>query len=227
MTMISVPAGPGLGMRYPQHCQMCARKPGANRPWCRTCQLQDGAPPTKFQSAGTYRTGHDVYIAGPFFNPEQMAVIEGIEKTLTSLGVSYFSPVREGGLVANVPDEVSAEVFCIDYMGIVHCHRVLAICTYEGADLWRTVGGADYYTPDQPNLNMFPVKLSDTGTVWEMGAAFDLDRPVIGYFPEGQLPAKMNLMLTECFVDIVHGLEELELYFTGHKEETRWAGSIQ
>lgn len=36
-----------------------------------------------------------VYIAGPFFNPAQIAVIEDIKKTLDLVNVRYFSPKDE------------------------------------------------------------------------------------------------------------------------------------
>ena len=36
-----------------------------------------------------------VYIAGPFFNPEQLAIIEDIKKVLQFSGLEYFSPKDE------------------------------------------------------------------------------------------------------------------------------------
>jgi nucleoside 2-deoxyribosyltransferase len=36
-----------------------------------------------------------IYIAGPFFNPEQLAIIEDIKKVLQFSGLEYFSPKDE------------------------------------------------------------------------------------------------------------------------------------
>lgn len=35
------------------------------------------------------------YIAGPFFSPSQLAIIEAIKKELVQLGIEYFSPKDE------------------------------------------------------------------------------------------------------------------------------------
>ncbi len=40
----------------------------------------------------------DLYIAGPFFTPEQLEIVEQIEIMCDHYGIKYFSPRQEGGV---------------------------------------------------------------------------------------------------------------------------------
>jgi len=67
-----------------------------------------------------------VYIAAPFFTPEQSAVVDRIEKTLNQFGVSYFSPRRECLCEPNCSAEKRRRAFEGNLVGVEEAKVVLA-----------------------------------------------------------------------------------------------------
>jgi hypothetical protein len=61
-----------------------------------------------------------IYLAGPFFNVAQRALIRTISRALTNLGAEVFSPLDE---IGHGGDEVAAK----DLDGLAGCHSVLAV----------------------------------------------------------------------------------------------------
>ena len=49
-----------------------------------------------------------IYIAGPFFNEDQVALIEAIEAVLTFNNMEFYSPRSEGVLFHMTPEEKAA-----------------------------------------------------------------------------------------------------------------------
>lgn len=134
-----------------------------------------------------------IYLAGPFFNSAQLAFIEQAEEALRASGVSFFSPRLQHAdeRVEITSDEQAAQVFDMNKREIYDCTHLLAVL--------------DYQLPDDLTLAVFDrpakrvlreVAVPDTGTVWEMGYAHALARPI--YALVDQTPHTLNLMLTRC-----------------------------
>lgn len=123
---------------------------------------------------------HHVYVASPFFNPNQITRVALVETLLEKLGYTYFSPRKELVCPPNASDEVRKQTFLSNEEGIKNAEMVIAI------------------TDDK-----------DPGTIWEMGCAYANDIPVIGVaFTLGNMP--FNLMLSESCVSTCKTVEELE-----------------
>ena len=107
-----------------------------------------------------------IYIAGPFFNEEEIRNVEYVEKLLTKKGIPFFSPMRYT-VEDEEPDTMAwaRKIFEIDRAGMDECDRVLIL----------------YYG-----------NYSDTGTAWECGYAYAVGKPVILVHVEGK---DSNLMM--------------------------------
>ena len=130
----------------------------------------------------------EVYIAGPFFNEEQKAVIEKIKNILKELKISYFSPgdelpILEGKKSSKKDRE---KVFIGNCNGITYSNFVIAV------------------------IDDF-----DPGTLWEMGFAFNDGRPILAY---SDVPDRgLNIMLEQSCVGFVNGEKELKQWLIEHK----------
>lgn len=93
-----------------------------------------------------------VYIAGPFFNDDQVKVIQRIEMLLKDKGINYFSPRSEGVLLdLNEVDRQAAkhDIYLKNVEMICECDHMIAV-----------------------------IDDRDIGTIWEMGYATALQIPV-------------------------------------------------
>lgn len=106
-----------------------------------------------------------VYLAGPFFNAEQLGAIERIESLLTDAGVEFYSPRKHLILKPQAPMKDRKKVFDENMTAISECNLILA-CT----------------------------EWPDSGTVWEMGLAYGLHIPVVGFTQKAD---KINVMLAQ------------------------------
>lgn len=123
------------------------------------------------------------YIAGPFFNDEQLSSLEMIETLLDKHGFSMFRPrIDAGKLDVHPTKENMKKVFMTDIKAIDHCTYVLADITYR-----------------------------DTGTSFEIGYAFAHHIPVILFCNE-EKGSKMNLMLAASCHKNFTSLLELDRY---------------
>lgn len=110
-----------------------------------------------------------VYIAGPFFNDKQKELIQRIEYTLEEYGMQYFSPRSEGVLVEMTPEEKEKQMEIIYNSNIQHmkdCKCMIAVI-----DDW------------------------DTGTVFEIGYAKALNKPV---FTLSDCDYGLNVMIRQA-----------------------------
>lgn len=100
-------------------------------------------------------TKHNVYIAGPFFNPEQVERVEYIKKVLDENEITYFSPKDSVILKPDATPEERKKVFQenLDMIDVSDC--IVAI------------------TNDK-----------DPGTLFEAGYAYGTNTPIV-YFVEG------------------------------------------
>ena len=102
--------------------------------------------------------GHEnmkVYIAAPFFNVNQLNVVQNIEQTLREAGIEFFSPRSEGTLKKMSPEERKEKMSDLFKSNVEH----MDWCTH-------CVAVIDDY---------------DTGTVWEMGYLFATGKEIVSY----------------------------------------------
>lgn len=110
-----------------------------------------------------------VYLASPFFNPEQIERIEYIEKLLEKIGFEVYSPRKDCSykLTPTSSNEEREAVFADNIRHIEHSDLVLAVT--DGKDM---------------------------GTIFEAGYAYGVDVPIL-YFAETLGTNLFNLMLAE------------------------------
>lgn len=153
----------------------------------------------------TYAPGRHVYLAAPFFNDEQRAVCDSIERTFAKVGLPLYSPRLDGGVLR--PDssqEIIKSTFNENVLSIRTASWILAV------------------------IDDF-----DPGTIWEMGAAFSLGVETLAFtsVPDRGL----NVMLQgSSKLGFIHGVEELEGiirkwagFDASAFPRNTWSGSVQ
>ncbi len=93
-----------------------------------------------------------VYLAGPFFNDEEIKNIEHAESVLKDKGLEYFSPMRHEVNSEPGTNEWADEIFNMDKEQIDKADVVVAM--YYGSN-------------------------SDSGTAWECGYASAIGKPIV------------------------------------------------
>lgn len=98
-----------------------------------------------------------IYIAAPFFNPEQVKIVEEIEKHLTENELEYFSP-REFGVIKDTPmtDDRMQRIYDMNIRMLGACNGMVAVID-------------DY----------------DTGTIFEIGHMAASNRLIVSYSSQG------------------------------------------
>lgn len=128
---------------------------------------------------------HQIYLAGPFFTPEQLALVQSLEQMLREQALVVFSPrLGQNALQMNslisakqkVPPELRKAVFRDNCVYIDEARLVVAVID-------------DY----------------DTGTVWEAGYAYRAEVPILTVTNRSY---GLNLMLAECVIGHCKGLVE-------------------
>ena len=123
-----------------------------------------------------------IYLASPFFNEEECAVLGRAEKILRERGFTVFSPREHEARDENVgKPSWSREIFSSDRAFIDWCDVVVML--YHG-------------------------NYSDSGTAWECGYAFGIHKPVVVV----QLGTSSNLMVHEGSHANLPDLEALKDY---------------
>lgn len=126
-----------------------------------------------------------VYLAGPFFNTEQLNIIRNLEMLISQEGLDSFSPSRDSIIVNKQTSKVELnEVFISNCKSIDDSDFVIAVLDYAGTELFF-----------EKNKKKYSINIPDTGTIWELGYAFSKSKPIIGFY--SQKPEKVNLMLSE------------------------------
>lgn len=110
---------------------------------------------------------YKVYLASPFFKPEQIERIEFIENTLEENGYTVFSPRKEFVVKPDATSEDRKKGFQGNCNAIDNCDFVIAVT--DGKDM---------------------------GTIWEAGYAYSSGIPIL-YFAETLGNNDFNLMLAE------------------------------
>ena len=129
-----------------------------------------------------------IYLASPFFKPNQVETIEKVEFMVTEAGLALYSPRHDGVLMGMTPAErlaAAPKIFKLNVSRIVHADAVLAVL-----DDW------------------------DAGTTWEVGFAFAHIRYNMGHTPNklfaftSERPT-LNVMLQQSFSAHAVGWEAL------------------
>jgi len=134
------------------------------------------------------------YLAGPFFNPAQVAVIKQIETLVeTVMGWTLYSPRRDGGVLLDMTPEVRAanarRLFVENVDRITQSDHVIAV-----------------------------IDDRDPGTVWELGYAYCLrrGREMLGNGTKPRIISftnhdyGLNIMIQECVDAHCRGIGQLQ-----------------
>ncbi|MFA7257616.1 MAG: nucleoside 2-deoxyribosyltransferase [Kiritimatiellales bacterium] len=144
-----------------------------------------------------------IYIAAPFFNSKQLAIVEGVEKILDKLSIPYYSPRKAGVLSPDSNDADRNAVYQSNVNALRSYATMVLACTAfplpDKVDLALVAKIAD------DDYRITPVNLPDTGTVYEIGFAVSRGIPVIGYHHciGDHTNESLNVMLTEAFEGFV------------------------
>ncbi len=130
-----------------------------------------------------------IYVAGPWFTPETMATQQRVEKLCAQYGWAVFSPRVELTLTKESTKDDHRRCFFMNNHGLQRCKLVLA--NVEGYD---------------------------TGTLWEMGAAYAYDTPVVIYSPNPD--RKLNLMLAQGCRGFLAGWDAIERFLLPQEDRT-------
>ena len=166
-----------------------------------------------------------IYVAGPFFNPEQKKLYEDTV-SLVEKYCNAYNVLRDGIFCPpNADIATQQKAFDINANKIEECDALVAILDYVGVNLLTKIPAdyrnssdflmkqyEDHMAPDPESSGLGTlgyyrqIHLPDTGTVWEMGAAYMSRKPVIGLMTSKQ---KVNLMLARGTVCIANSFEQL------------------
>ena len=131
---------------------------------------------------------HHVYIAAPFFSPDQITRVALVETLLEKHGFTYFSPRKQSAIGPIADPEVRKKAFQMNVDGIKDAEMVIAIT--DGKDM---------------------------GTIFEAGHAYASDIPIIYVaFTLGK-DGMFNLMLAESSQATAKTIEELEAAILGEE----------
>jgi nucleoside 2-deoxyribosyltransferase len=124
-----------------------------------------------------------VYLAGPFFTPEQNQVLTEVEQLCSKNSLDFISPRKFMILEPKASLADRKLVFDKNVETIKQADLILA------------------YTDGY-----------DAGTVWEMGFAFGINKPVIGYTFTGKT---MNVMLANSCKGFLQNQEQVVKFLEG------------
>jgi len=141
------------------------------------------------------------YIAGPFFNDADVAIIREVEDNLSRLGIKFVSPRLE----TTAPAE--------------------NLSPYDKKEIWEQIFAINVENVEDCDW-MLSTSVSDQGTIFEAGTAFAFGKPILGFLPT---PInKLNLMLVCGYNAIACGWDELENALElGEIADNQWEGEIE
>lgn len=121
-----------------------------------------------------------VYIAAPFFNEEQVAIVQSVEDKLISLDIDFFSPRSEGVLKDMTKEQQQKskrKIFDSNIKNMNECSHMIACAEHK-----------------------------DSGTIFEMGYFRAQKKPIIIYIEKIKL---LNVMLAESAFSVCTDIEYL------------------
>lgn len=142
-----------------------------------------------------------IYCAGPFFNPQQLAAMEGIEGVLEKFDVELFKP-RNGAASAK------------------KLNKDIGAGKDPSPQTRRQVFLDNVNNIDDADLLIALIDDRDIGTIFEIGYACKAGVPIITFTNQNY---GMNLMLAESTLAHCKGLEQLaeaaEMFLAGATQE--------
>ncbi|AIG65303.1 nucleoside 2-deoxyribosyltransferase [Weissella tructae] len=143
-----------------------------------------------------------IYLAGPFFDDEQIERISRMEEALTAnpTVASFFSPRKEEfeNRVMGTP-EWAADVFEMDRVNIDNADVVTAVIDYEGTYV-------------------------DPGTAWEIGYANAMGKPVL--LIKEKAEGSVNLMMGIPAHGVLTDVAEIANYDFNEMPRSSWQGDM-
>lgn len=136
-----------------------------------------------------------LYIAAPFFTPQQVETVRSVEHAIEECGLGFYSPRLDGILKDMLPEERKAkskEVFRRNCAKLIDCDAILAILDDK-----------------------------DTGTTWECGFGYYHSRyfspgyRVLAYTTEER---ELNVMLAKSFAAHAKGLPQLKALLRAYRD---------
>lgn len=118
------------------------------------------------------RANKMIYIAGPFFDADQLKVIKDIENWASTLGVTFFSPRKEG-VIKNMQDMTEVE-------------KKLTFARIYNANITNI---------DRSDAIVAVIDDFDPGTIFEIGYAAKARKRIITISTKGH---GLNVMLSHC-----------------------------
>lgn len=158
-----------------------------------------------------------IYLGAPLFTPVQRQVLDHLTELFEKAGYIVFSPLEEskpiwkGRAPAACSPEDRRAVVESNYRGIGQCDIMFAwLGGWNPAASILKSGMIDVTDQeDYDNLQKMSPALPDVGVVWELGYAFAIDKPILGYLHDGEEERNFNLMLSETMDGVARGSEQL------------------
>jgi nucleoside 2-deoxyribosyltransferase len=174
-----------------------------------------------------------VYLAAPFFNPAQVGILERLELLFEAAGQEVFNPRKDAGVGVTKKEgqteqeeyEAWRNLFLADVGGIDQCSWVLAVLDYADVNLYAApwcLSGDDFIA----TAELKPVRIPDTGTVWELGNAHAKGKPAVGFFLE-ERHGLLNLMLSHSLHGMCYGYEQVGQLLSSREMYWSWKGKVQ
>jgi nucleoside 2-deoxyribosyltransferase len=150
-----------------------------------------------------------IYIASPFFNPPQLQVVMDIEEVLDAAEVSYYSPRKEGVLKPDAGPDERRQIFASNVDNIQsNCTLMIAVTHYAmPSGITLQVCKRGDVTAGWAPEPFLELNQPDTGTTFEIGAAYAAGIPLIAYHPASQ--DKLNIMLANAFGGFAFTMHQL------------------
>jgi len=148
-----------------------------------------------------YDSKPKAYVAGPFFNPMQVTRMQEIETIIEKLNCPFFSPRIHGRTIQKGDDEsVLDETFAMDHHEIERCDFMIANLDF------LLLPDTGLYLLNPKSGFQKQLYLPDPGTIWEMGAAYQYGKPILGIKTLGD---QLNLMLARCCICVTRDIVSL------------------
>ncbi len=149
-----------------------------------------------------------IYLAGPFFNEPQIKTLERIETLCEQFGVKCNSPRKFLVLKPHASWEERKLVFRDNLLKMQMSEIILACLDNPHVET---------YEDGAPKLDIAPTpRPPDTGTLWEMGYAYAIGRPVLPFTVGSK---KMNVMLAQGCAGFLQSIGDVSAFLEGLKCE--------
>lgn len=137
----------------------------------------------------------NIYLASPFFNDDELKYLYEAEQVLANKGLDVYSPMRHEDRNEEKTTEWSAKTFMKDVEAIKKADAVVML---------------------------YHRNYSDSGTAWECGYAYALNKPVIVV----HLGGPSNLMVHEGSHANVNGIDGLRFYDFSEMPKLSYRGEM-